>query len=84
MDKQSDTSDWIETAKQRGYGDILHILLDTIEPIAPVIAQGLWVVQPLAGLWNGTGGVQSLAQLLETPEGIAQIRQRLADDEPQE
>lgn len=84
MDKQSDTTDWIETVKQRGYGDIAHILLDTIEPIAPIVAQGLWVFQPLAGLWNGTHGVQLLAQLLETPEGIAELRQRLVDDGTQE
>lgn len=84
MDEQSNTADWIETVKQRGYGDIASILLDTIEPIAPIVAQGLWVFQPLAGLWNGTHGVQSLAQLLETPDGIAQLRQRLADDDTQE
>jgi len=84
MDKQSDVPDWIETVKQRGYGDIFHILLDTIEPIAPIVAQGLWVFQPLAGLWNGTQGVQSLAQLLETPEGIAELRQRLVEDDTQE
>lgn len=84
MDKQSHTSDWIETVKQRGYGDIVHILLDTIEPIAPIVAQGLWMVQPLAGIWNGTHGIQSLAHMLETPEGIAELRQRLADDDTQE
>ena len=80
MDKQSHASDWIEKVKQKGYGDIAELMLDAIEPIAPIVAQGLWVVQPLAGVWNGSNTVQSLAQLLETPDGLAELRQRLADD----
>lgn len=80
MDKQSYTSDWIEKVKQWGYGDLINLMLDAIEPIAPVVAQGLWVVQPLAGIWNRSDTVQSLAEMLETPDGLAKLRQHLADD----
>lgn len=80
MDKQSHTLDWIEKAKQRGYGGVLSVLLDTIEPIAPIVAQGLWVFQPLAGLWNRSSTIQVLAETLETPDGINELRHYLADD----
>ena len=80
MDKQSHLSDWIEKAKQRGYGQFIAVLLDAIEPIAPIIAQGLWVAQPLAGLWGGANTLQLLAETLEEPDGVKQLRQHLADD----
>ena len=57
------------------------MLLDVIEPIAPALAQCLWVAQPLAGLWDGAKAVQALAELLEEPNGVEQLRQRLADEE---
>ena len=75
-----DKSDWIDRAKQRGYGPAIRILLDAIEPLAPLLAQGLWVAQPLAGLWGQSGALQQLAETLENPEGVSQLRQRLTDD----
>jgi len=80
MDKQSYTSDWVEKAKANGHDQWLLVLLDAIEPIAPIVAQGLWVTQPLAGLWGGTDTVKLLAETLETPDGVAQLRQQLSDD----
>lgn len=80
MDKQSTSLDWVTRAKARGYGNIICLLLDTIEPIAPIVAQGLWVIQPISGLWNGTHTLQTLAQMLESPEGIEHLRQHLSDE----
>ena len=80
MDKQSHMSDWIEKVKQRGYGQWVYVLLDVIEPIAPLVAQGLWVAQPLVGLWDQSDTLQMLAETLEDPDGIAQLRQYLSDD----
>jgi len=80
MDKQLHSSDWIDQAKQRGYGDALEVLLTAIEPIAPIIAQGLWVAQPLAGLLGQSTALQYLAETLEEPDGVIQLRQRLSDD----
>ena len=75
-----DKSDWIDRAKQRGYGQVIEVLLDAIAPIAPIIAQGLWIVQPLAGLWGQSNALQRLAETLEDPDGVTQLRQRLSDD----
>lgn len=80
MNNQLHTSDWVQNARKRGHDQWLLILLDAIEPIAPIVAQGLWVCQPLVGLWGGAQSVQHLAQLLEDPEGIPQLRQQLSDN----
>ena len=80
MNRQYSSLDWIEALKRRGQAPLLLTLLDVIEPIAPALAQGLWVAQPLSGLWNGGQAVQDLAELLEEPDGIEQLRQRLTDE----
>jgi len=80
MDKQSHTSDWAQKARDKGYDQWLLVMLDAIEPIAPILAQGLWVAQPLAGLWGGTRTVKMLAETLEAPDGVSQLRQQLSDD----
>ncbi len=71
---------WIDKLKVRGGAPYALLTLDVIEPIAPVLAQGLWMAQPLAGLWNGRQDLRDLAELLEAPDGIARLRRRLADD----
>lgn len=71
---------WIDKLKVRGGAPFALLTLDVIEPIAPVLAQGLWMAQPLAGLWNGRDDVRDLAELLEAPDSIARLRRRLADD----
>jgi len=80
MDKQLHSSDWVNQAKQRGYAPVIEVLLDAITPIAPIIAQGLWVAQPLAGLLGHSHALQHLAETLEDPDGVMQLRQRLSDD----
>ena len=74
-------SDWIDHLRRLGGAPFASIMLDVIKPIAPVLAQGLWVAQPLAGIWNGADSVGDLAKLLEAPGGVEELRQRLADDE---
>lgn len=80
MNRQVPSLDWIESLKRRGYAPVLLTLLDVIEPIAPALAQGLWAAQPLAGLWHGRQAAQDLAELLEAPDGIEQLRRRLTDE----
>ena len=79
MDKEH-SRDWIERAKRRGQAPVMLTLLDVIEPIAPLLAQGLWVAQPLAGLWDGRRAVGDLAEWLEAPDGIARLRRRLSEE----
>ena len=73
--------DPIDKIKRLGGAPFAAILLDVVQPIAPVLAQGLYAAQPLAGLWNGANALGELAQLLEAPDGIEELRRRLADDE---
>ncbi len=81
MDEPLRSSDWIERLKRRGQAPLMLTLLDVIEPIAPALAQCLWVAQPLAGLWNGAKAVQDLAERLEEPNGVEQLRQLLSNEE---
>ena len=80
METEKQQSDWIATAKGRGKAPLLLSLLDAIEPIAPVLAQGLLVLEPLALLWGGGGALRALAEQLEEPGGVEALRQQLADE----
>ena len=80
MDGQSDVSRWIAAAKARGEAPFLLTLLEAIKPIAPVLANGLLVAEPLAVLWGGGGALRELADLLEEPEGLEALRRSLAEE----
>ena len=80
MEKSDQPSDWIARAKGRGQAPLLLSLLDAIEPIAPVLAQGLLVAEPLALLWGGGGALRALAEQLEEPGGLEALRRQLADE----
>ena len=80
MKHQSEIAGWLERAKARGGAPILLTLLDAFEPLAPALAQGLLVAQPLANLWRGGAALGELAQLLEEPEGLRELRRLLADE----
>jgi len=58
-----DPHPWIIAARERGWGDVMESALEMVEPVAPVLAQLLWVA-------------------LETPEGVAALREQLQDEEP--
>lgn len=80
MESKNQPSDWIATAKRRGNSDLLLSLLDAFEPVAPVLAQGLLVAEPLALLWGGGGALRALAEQLEEPGGVEALRRQLADE----
>ena len=73
-------SDFIDYLRRLGYAPAALTLLDVIQPIAPALAQGLYVAQPLARLWDGADALGDLAEALEEPEGLAQLRSRLRHD----
>jgi hypothetical protein len=75
---------WIAAAKQRGLGGAVATLLDALEPIAPLAAQLLWVIQPVAGVFGGRSAIHDLATLLDTPAGVETLRQQLVDDRTQQ
>ncbi len=80
MESQNEHSHWIEAAKRRGNAPFLLSLLDAIEPVAPVLAQGLLVAEPLALLWGGGGALRALSEQLEEPGGLEALRRSLADE----
>ena len=80
MDRKTGVAGWIVAAKRRGQAPFLLTLLDAIEPLAPVLAQGLLVAQPLANLWRGGDAARELADLLEEPHGLNELRRQLADE----
>lgn len=83
MDRQSQLSRWITVAKARGNAPLLLTLLDAFRPIAPALASGLLVAQPLVAGWNHAGALRELADLLEAPEGVDSLRRQLADEAPE-
>lgn len=69
--------DWMHEAKKRGLGRGLSILLDVLEPFGPLGAQILWVVQPVSGLLGISTAVGELANALEQPGGVDELRRQL-------
>lgn len=80
MNGRSEIAGWIARAKRRGHAPILLILLEAIEPLAPVLAQGLLVAQPLAHMLRSGAALGELAEVLEEPESLRELRALLADD----
>jgi hypothetical protein len=73
-------SNWIAEVKARGLGGALDVLLDVLEPLGPLGAQLLWVAQPVSGLAGASEAIGKIAQALEEPGGVEQIRQQLHDE----
>jgi hypothetical protein len=71
--------DWVEAAKTRGLDDALGVALDALEPLGPLGAQLLWVLQPALGLFIARATVSDIAQALEAPGGIERIREQLEE-----
>lgn len=68
---------WITVAKQRGLGGAVHVLLDVLEPVAPLAAGMLWVMQPIGGLFGARSAIGDLAAILDTSGGVENLRQQL-------
>lgn len=69
---------WIAAAHQHGLVSPLCWMLDTFEPLAPLLSQMLWVMQPTAGLFGAHDWVADLADTLDSPQLLAALRQQLA------
>lgn len=75
--------DWIEQVKVRGMSGAFNTALDALEPLGPLAAQMLYVMQPALGVFGFRTAISELAAALDEPGGIEQLRQRLnrTDDE---
>ncbi len=75
MSEQRPTApDWVREIQARGLGDALGLALDVLEPLGVLGAQLIWVAQPVLGVWFKRDTVRSIAQTLETPGEVEQIR----------
>jgi hypothetical protein len=69
--------DWIIQINAHGLHDALGLALDVLEPLGPLGAQMLWVAQPVLNRWLPADTVAAVAQALEAPGGVAELRQML-------
>lgn len=68
---------WRERLQQAGLLDFAGLVLDVVEPLAPIGAQMLWVAQPTLGLLVAPEKIASWAELLENPQQIARLREQI-------
>ena len=73
-EQQPTPPDWVKQLQARGLGDALGLALDVLEPLGVLGAQLIWVAQPVLGVWFNRDTVSNIAQTLETPGEVEQIR----------
>ncbi len=71
---------WLREWRGRPQGDWLSTALDLFEPIAPLGAQVLYILQPTMSWMIERERLQALAQALETPDGVSAVQQWLHGD----
>lgn len=71
---------WAVRIKGTGFGGLLGTLLGAASPLSVLGAQLLWVAQPALGLIAPHDEIDTLAQLLAEPEGVAWLRKTLIGD----
>jgi hypothetical protein len=71
---------WIRQIRARGLGPTVHTALDVLEPLGPLGAQMVWIVQPVFGLFVSAEALADLACALEEPGGIDRLREYLDND----
>lgn len=70
---------WSQRLHRLGLAGVVETVLDVAEPLGPLGAQLLWVAQPTLSLFMPRGEITALAQCLDEPGGVAQLREQLAN-----
>ncbi len=73
----TDLDAWITFARQRQLNSWLAFALEALEPLAPLAAQALYLIEPVVGSRSAT---RSLAAALEDDEARQDLRRRLMAD----
>jgi hypothetical protein len=81
MAKDFDNSDWVEQIRVRGLTNAFEVALNVLEPLGPLAAQFLYTLQPMMGVFGLREMVADLAQALDEPDGVEELRKRLNDEE---
>ncbi|MGQ9909709.1 MAG: hypothetical protein ACUVS2_12830 [Candidatus Flexifilum sp.] len=73
------TSNWLSDLHARGLLPVLRTALDLVEPLGPLGAQMLYLIQPAAGLFGGSWrqAVDAIGQALEMPDGLHELRAQI-------
>lgn len=79
METEKAKYSWLQAIKERGWAEPFRFALDLFEPLAPLASQVLYVFQPLAGNFGATHILKDLAEALESPEGLEDLRQELQE-----
>lgn len=80
---EHDVNAWVRLVHAWGLAPALDFALGALEPLSPVVAQLLYIMQPAAGLLGWRGAVGDIAAALEAPGGVEALRARLqAENEP--
>lgn len=56
-----------ERLAQAGLGDVAHTLKEAFTPLAPLVAQCLWLTQPVFGLFGQYQDAGEMAEFLYDP-----------------
>lgn len=70
-------TNWIQHAQEREWIAPIHLALDVLEPFGVLGAQVLWVLQPSVGQWLPQGMLTDIAQALESPQALDELRSQL-------
>lgn len=76
MDKNEEY-EWIQSVKQTGLGDFVHMAVKVLAPLGPIGAQLLFVVEPFAGIAFDRKMIRDIANALEEPETIKHLQEQL-------
>lgn len=68
---------WATWLHARGLGGFAAALLDALEPLAPLGAQALYILQPTLGLLVPRAELSMLATVLDAPGGAEWLRDAL-------
>ncbi len=72
---------WGEWLHRVGLDGLASTLLEALDPLAPLGAQVLYIAQPTLSLFGSRDAAGDLARVLETPGGMAWLRQTMELDE---
>jgi hypothetical protein len=75
-----DLDAWITFARRQRLAGWAAFLIESLEPLAPVGAQMLYLIEPVLGLKRST--TRDWARALEDDEARTALRRRLTEDRP--
>jgi len=76
----TDLDAWITFARRQRLAGWAAFLIESLEPLAGVGAQMLYLIEPIVGLERST--TRGLADALEDEDARAALRRQLAEDPP--